>query len=93
MLSAPHSANLSDLVGFEYPNDLLLPRITQKEILQTGKYLQINKAPGLDEIPNKILKVIMPDITGHLKQIFYNSIFIGYYLAHLKKSIIVILRK
>ena len=39
LLPSPHSADLSNLADFEYPNDLPLPRITQKEILQTGKYV------------------------------------------------------
>lgn len=53
----------------------------------------MNKAPELDQIPNKILKIIMPDISGHLEQIFNDSLSIGYYPAHFKESIVVILRK
>ena len=93
LLPAPHSADVSDLANFEYPNDLPLTRITQKEILQTGKYLRMNKALGPDQIPNKVLKVIMPEISGHLEQIFNDSLSIGYYPAHFKESIIIILRK
>ena len=93
LLPSPRSADLSDLADFEYPNDLPLPRITQKEILQTGKYLRMNKAPGPDQIPNEVLKVIMPVISGHLEQIFNDTFSIGYYPAHFKESIIIILRK
>lgn len=93
LLPAPYSVNLLDLAGFEYQNDLPLPRITQKKIFQTGKYFQMNKAPELDQIPNKILKITMPDISGHLEQIFNDSLSIGYYPAHFKESIVVILRK
>lgn len=53
----------------------------------------MNKAPGPDQISNKILKVIMPDISGHLEQIFNDSFSISYYLVHFKKSIVIILRK
>ncbi len=35
----------------------------------------------------------MPEITGHLEQIFNDSLSIGYYPAHLRESVIVILRK
>ncbi len=93
LLPAPYSADLSDLVNFEYPNDLPLSRITQKEILQTGKYLQMNKAPGSDQILNEVLKVIRPQISSHLEQIFNDSFSIGYYPAHFKEAIIIILRK
>ena len=83
----------SHLANFEYPNDLPLPRITQKGILQTGNYLRINKAPGPDQIPYEVLKVIMPEISGHLEQIFNDSLSIGYYPAHFNEPIIIILRK
>lgn len=69
-----------------------MPPITQKGILQTGKYLRTNKAPGPDQIPNEVLKVIMPEITGHL-EIFNNSFFISYYSTHFKESVIIIIRK
>lgn len=93
LLAAPHSADLSDLAGFEYRNNLPLPRITQKEILQIGKYLHMNKAPGPDRINNEVLKAIMSDISGHLEQIFNDSLSICYYPVHFKESIVVILRK
>lgn len=93
LLPAPHSADLSDLINFQYPNDLPMPRITQKEILQTGKYLRTKKVPGPDQIPNEVLKVIMPEINSHLEQIFNDSLSIGYYPSHFKESIIIILRK
>ena len=35
----------------------------------------------------------MPEITGHLEQIFNDSLSIGYYPAHFRESVIVILRK
>ncbi len=53
----------------------------------------MNKALGPDQIPNEVLKVIMPQISSHLKQIFNNSFSIGYYPSHFKESIIIILRK
>ncbi len=84
LLPAPHSVDLSDLVNFEYPNDLSIPRITQKGIFQTGKYLRMNKAPRSDQILNEVLKVIMPQISNHLEQIFNDSFSIGYYPTHFK---------
>ncbi len=46
LIRTPHAADLSDLTNFVYPNDLPMPRITQKEIFQTGNSLRTNKAPG-----------------------------------------------
>ena len=67
--------------------------ITKKELLQIGKHLQIKKAPGPDQIPNEVLKVIIPEISDHLVHIFNDSLSIGYYPSHFKESIVVILRK
>lgn len=69
LLPAPHSADLSDILNFQYPNDLPMPRITKKELLQIGKHLRIKKAPGPDKIPNEVLKVIMPEISNYLVHI------------------------
>ncbi len=57
LMPTSHEADLSDLTNFVYPNDLLIPQITQKEILQTGNSLRTNKAPGLDQIPNEVIKL------------------------------------
>ena len=92
-LPAPHSADLSNILNFQYPSDLPMPCITKKELLQIGKHLQIKKAPRPDQIPNKVLKVIMPEISDYLVHIFNYSLSIGYYPLHFKKSVIVILRK
>lgn len=93
LLPAPHSEDLSNISNFQYPNDLLLPQITKKEILQIGKYLQMKKALGLDQILIKVLKVIMPKISDHLVQIFHDSFSIGNYPAHFKESVIIIICK
>ncbi len=53
----------------------------------------MSKAPELDQIPNEVLKLIMPQINSHLEQIFNDSFLIGYYPAYFKESIIIILRK
>ncbi len=93
LMPTPHAADISDPTNFVYPNNLPVLRITQKKIFQTGNSLLTNKAPGPDEIPNEVIKVIMPEITGHLEQIFNDSLSIGYYPAHFRESVIVILRK
>ncbi len=93
LMPTSHATDLSDLTNFVYPNDLPMPQITQKEILQTGSSLRTNKALGPDQILNEIIKVIMPKITGLLEQIFNDSLSIGYYHAHFRESVIIILRK
>lgn len=67
--------------------------ITKEKIYQIGKYLQINKASGLDQISNEILRVIIPDISSYPEMIFNDFFLIDYYPAHFKESIIIILCK
>lgn len=93
LLPATHSADLSDILNFQYSNNLPMPRITKKELLQIGKHLQMNKASRPDQIPNEVLKFIMPEISDYLVQIFNDSLSIGYYPLHFKESIVVILHK
>ncbi len=88
-----YANDLLDLTNFVYHNNLPMPQIMQKEILQTGDSLRTNKASGLDQISNEIIKVIMPEITDHWKQIFNDSLSIGYYPEHFRESVIIILRK
>ena len=45
LMPTSHATDLSDLTNFVYPNDLPMPQITQKEILQTCNSLRTNKAP------------------------------------------------
>lgn len=86
-------ADLSNIQGFEYLNRLEMPKITQHEILQTIKHLQTKKAPGPNQIPNKILKIIADKICSFLKKIFNNSLALDYYHSHFKESTLVILHK
>ena len=88
-----HAAGLLDLTNFVYPNNLPMLRITQKKILETGNSLRTNKAPGSDQIPNKVINVIMPEMIGHLGQIFNDTLFIGYHPRHFRESVIIIIRK
>lgn len=53
----------------------------------------MNKALESDQIFNKVLKIIMHNITGHLKHIINDFITMSYYSAHFEEFIIVILYK
>ena len=70
-----------------------MPCITKKELFQVRKHLQIKKASRPDPIPNKVLKVIILEISNHLVYIFNDFLSIGYYSLHFKESIVVILCK
>lgn len=53
----------------------------------------MNKVLRLNQIFNLVLKIIISDISDHLKQIFNDSLSINYYSVYFKKSIIIILYK
>lgn len=53
----------------------------------------MNKDPEPDQILNKVIKVIIPEIVNHLEWVFNNFLSLGYYTVHFKESIIIILYK
>ena len=61
--------------------------------VKTIKYLRSKKAPGPDQIPNEVLKLVACEICSHLEQMFNDSPTLGHYPSHFKEFIIVILRK
>lgn len=93
LLPTPQFANLSNIQGFEYPNGLEMPKITQYKIFQTFRYFQTRKGPRPDQILNKVLKIIVLKICSFLEQIFNNSLILSHYISHFKESIVFILHK
>ena len=90
LILTPYAADLLDPTHFIYPNDLSMPQIIQNEIFRISNFLRTKKAPGSDQIPNEVIKVIKP---CHLQQIFNDSLSIDYYHIHFRESVIIILRK
>lgn len=86
-------ADLSDILGFQDPYGLEMPKMIHHEIFQTIIDLNTKKAPRPDQIPNEVLKAIARKICSYLKQIFNNSFRLGHYFSYFKESIIVILCK
>lgn len=70
-----------------------MPKITQYEILQIIKCLSSKKAPGPDQIPNKVLKAIICKICSYLDYIFNDFLRSSHYFINFRKFIIVCLRK
>lgn len=51
------------------------------------------KAPGADQIPNLILKLLIEQLLPHLYQIFNDSLSLGYCPSHFRAFITVVMRK
>lgn len=93
LLPTPQSADLSDIQDYIYPEGLPMPKITQSEIMRSISQLKARKAPGPDQIPNEVLKLISGEIVNYLELIFNDSLELGHYPLHFKESVVVILRK
>lgn len=68
-----------------------MPAITVKETEYTVFRPALDKAPGTDGIPNRILRKISAFILPHLHKLFNNHISLAYYPRHFKKSITIVL--
>jgi hypothetical protein len=67
----PVKTDLRDLEGYSYPERVFIPkRLAEDEGLKVIKKLANNKAPGLDKIPNRILKRVAGVVPALLTRIF-----------------------
>lgn len=89
----PPNADLSNTQGFEYEQGFDTGNITMHEIRQLILLAISNKAPGEDEIPNRILKSIIGLILPYLYIIFNACLSTGYCPTHFCLSITVVLQK
>src|SRR5207244_4470982 len=87
---------LSDIAGEEQPGCRLVdvsPNISPEEICELVRKLPNNKAPGPDEIPNEILKIVVPTIAQGLAKAGSQCLAAGMIPQRLKESITIVLRK
>lgn len=89
----PPEADLNDLENAEYHDQIPMPNITEKEILDAIQAAAPLKAPGPDGIPNKVLQAASSILVGHLAIIMNQSLKLGYCPAHFRNSTTVVLRK
>lgn len=90
---SPHRADISDIDGYEYPTAIRCPEITPREIENAVRRAAPNKAPGTDNIPNGILHQTIGILLPHLLKLFNACLQEGYFPAHFKESITIVLRK
>ncbi|EGU88459.1 hypothetical protein HZS61_008437 [Fusarium oxysporum f. sp. conglutinans] len=89
----PPETDLSDIECASYPIPTTMPPITTKEIEEAIEEAAPLKAPGPDGITNRALQIASPWIKNHLTKIFNQSLALGYYPEHFRRSTMVILRK
>jgi hypothetical protein len=89
----PPEVDLSDIENARYGDQIPMPDITEKEVLDAIKAAAPFKAPGPDGIPNKILQVASHLLVAHLLMIMNQSLRLGYCPAHFRNCTTVVLRK
>jgi hypothetical protein len=68
---SPMEADLSDLERYNYPERISIPeKLDEKEALNVIKELTKDKAPGLDGIPNRVIKRVAGAAPALLTRIF-----------------------
>lgn len=89
----PPPADLEDLRGAYYPDQLEFPKIEEWEIEQAIRDAPAGKAPGDDAIPNGVLHLLVPSLLPYLTPLFNACIKLGYNPSHFQTSVTVVLRK
>lgn len=89
----PPEADLDDIAGYEYPEPVPMPPITERELSNAILQAPGNKAPGPDGIPNRILHLALPQILPLLLSLYNQCLNDGTHLVAFKRSVTVALRK
>ena len=90
----PPNADLEDLPGFRYPIQLTTSdEVSQDELAIAVWKTKPDKAPGPDELPNRIVKMITEQATTELVRLFTACLKHGYHPREFRKAITVMLKK
>ena len=87
------TADLSDTIGYDYPEETSVPPITVDEVKRTIAKAQPKTAPGTDDITNHLLQVATETLAPVLTDLFNGCLFSGYCPLHFRESKTVALRK
>ena len=91
---SPPPANLDDIQRASYPSEIPFNhRVTIRQVRQAINQLSPDKAPGPDEITNRVLKHALPVIENHLQSLMQASINRGHFPKPFKATTTVVLRK
>jgi hypothetical protein len=90
----PPTADLRDITDYHYPEPLPLDMdIKEDDIRGAIRYVAKDKAPGPDQILNRILHAVIEWITPHLHIIFNACVRNGYHPTAWKRATTLALRK
>lgn len=90
----PPPADLADIRCSPYPPEIpYAPEVTIRQIREVVNKLAPNKAPGPDEITNRVLKHTLPTTERYLKTLMQASLTLGHFPKPFKQTTTVVLRK
>jgi Reverse transcriptase (RNA-dependent DNA polymerase)/Endonuclease-reverse transcriptase len=90
----PPPADLTDIPSATYPQEIPYEaQITTRQIQEAVNRLASDKAPGPDEISNRVLKNTLPIIEHHLQALMQASLRIGHFPKPFKQTTTVVIRK
>jgi exonuclease III len=90
----PPEVDLTDIPEATYPDQIhQTEEITEEEISWIIQRVGANKAPGPDDIPNRLLKITSEAIAPCIARIARGSIRQGYHAKEFKRAVTVILKK
>jgi len=90
----PPEVDLDDIEGFHYP--LRIPQqeeITEREILKAVNRTSKDKAPGPDELPNRVIQIVVRRRTPLIRRLFQACLDQGVQPDHFKNACTVMLKK
>ena len=90
----PPEVDLDDIKGFHYP--LRIPQqeeITEEEILKAVNRTSKDKALGPDELPNRVIQIVVRRRTLLIRRLFQACLDQGVQPDHFKNACTVILKK
>jgi hypothetical protein len=90
----PVRADLADIEGYSYPPELPMGQeVTTDEILSILNHIALDKAPGPDSIPNRLLRKCRYVLAEPLAKLFQDCLQRSYHPTPFRHSRMVVLRK
>lgn len=90
----PPPVDLDDLEGFRYPKQLpCQDEISEEDVAKVVWRLKADKAPGSDEITNRVVKLTARVLGKQLAKLFTACLRLGYHPQAFRTAVTVVLRK
>ena len=90
----PIAANLSDIATTSYPLPITTNQeIKKEEVAKAIRRPAPDKVPGISGIPNRFLRVVLPNLGGYITHLFQACWNLGYHPRKFKEANTIVLKK